>query len=162
MAIRVALLISVAVAGLGAVRSSPPRFCGLARTVNGFDLVQARGIGCAAALTAIVRIERDERGAWACSRAMHAAYELDCRRGGQDLRVLERSPVPVVVRNRVATLANWSFRVRAHALEAHEGSLGWISLGPPPWCVPDAPREVLLALRLRSLTPDGGCFGPYR
>ena len=32
------------------------------------------------------------------------------------------------------------------------------SVARAPFCVPDAPREVLVALGLRPLTPHGGCF----
>jgi hypothetical protein len=149
-------------------RSAPPPtrfvYCGVARTVNGFDLVAARGLFCRAARTAVVRIERDVRGPWLCSRAMHAGYELACAAGRREVRVLERSPVGL---NRepggVVSTYNWSWRVLHRRLEARQDGGGWIDLGPPPWCIPfDAPREVLLALHLRSTTADGGCFARPR
>jgi hypothetical protein len=36
----------------------------------------------------------------------------------------------------------------------------WARVASAPFCVPAAPREVLVALRLRTLTPHGGCFAP--
>ena len=143
-----------------AVTASPEHtFCGLARTVNGFDLVDAAEIGCADARAAIVRIERGRRDAWQCSRGVNAVYELKCVNGAAVVRVLERSPVPVVRVGDGVRLVNWSFRVAGPRLEAREGRLGWISLGRAPWCVPfDGPREVLVALRLRPVTFSGGCF----
>lgn len=136
-------------------------FCGLTRTVNGFDPVSAGDVACGNALPIVAAIERGERGAWACSRAVSADYELECRRGEAVIRVLERSPV-LAVRRRSGTvrLANWLFRLRGRVLDAREDGSGWISLGHAPFCIPDAPREVLVALRLRKLTPNGGCFAP--
>ena len=159
----VAVLISMASAvPTGANGMSPSRpyvFCGLARTVNGFDLVDARGIACAPARSVIGRVERGERGVWNCSRAMHAAFELRCQAGSREVRVLERSPIQPRRVGGVVRLRNWSFRLHGHSLLAREDRLGWVSLGPPPWCIPYAgPREVLVALRLRPVTPHGGCF----
>ncbi|HTR32670.1 MAG TPA: hypothetical protein VMH47_02220 [Gaiellaceae bacterium] len=135
------------------------RWCGLARTVNGFDYVDAAGLSCAAARTLTGAIERGDRGGWDCSRSVHGDVELTCRDGAKTIELLERSPVPAEKRrDGVVTLANWSFRLAARVIEARRGTRTWFSLGPPPWCVPAVPREVLLALPLRSLTPDGGCF----
>jgi hypothetical protein len=123
------------------------------------DLVAAHGIGCAAARTAIVRIERDERGEWDCSRAMRAAFELRCLAGPREVRVLERAPVRVTRVGSIVRLRNWSFAVRGVRLVGRDGRRGWVSLGAPPWCIPFAgPREVLVALGLRPTTPHGGCF----
>lgn len=76
--------------------------------------------------------------------------------------MLERSPVPALRRRDGSVrLANWLFRVRDGTLEAHEdGGRRWLRIAGPPWCVPFAPREALVALRLRPLTADGGCFAP--
>ena len=67
-------------------------FCGLARTVNGFDLVDARRVGCPQARSTIARVERGERGVWNCSRAVSAVFELRCQAGRREVRVLERVP----------------------------------------------------------------------
>ena len=72
----------------------PPAFCGLARTVNGFDAVAASLVTCGSALATIVHIERGDRGAWDCSRAVGGTVELECRQGEQQLQVLERDPAP--------------------------------------------------------------------
>jgi hypothetical protein len=133
-------------------------FCGLARTVNGFDPVSAAEVGCGDALSIVTAIERGDRQAWACARAVNADYELECRDGEAVIHVLERSPVPAVRRSGGVRLANWLFRLRGHRLEAREDGSGWLSIGHAPFCVPDAPREVLVALRLRPVTPNGGCF----
>jgi hypothetical protein len=144
--------------GAGCV--APPVFCGLAWTANGFDPVRAVAeVGCAEARSAVVAIERGRPGDWTCSRAVGATYELDCRRGWQELQVLERAPVPVTRSGATATLANWSFRLDGAALEGRSGAGPWhLLIGRAPYCVPDAPREVLVALRLRPTTPSGGCF----
>lgn len=144
----------------GSACVTPTVWCGLARTVNGFDYVDATGIGCAAARVNTVAIERGNRGFWDCARNVDSTIELTCTNAkGQRIELLERSPVPVTRgRDGAVTLANWSFRLHGPVVEARENALGWISLGRAPWCVPDVPREVLLALPLRSLTPDGGCF----
>ena len=135
------------------------RFCGLARTVNGFDLVDARGLSCRRALVVIPRVERGERADWECSRAVHAVFELRCLLGAAEVRVLERSPLAPQRSGGVVRLRNWSFRIDGAKLLAREGRLGWISLGRAPWCIPsDGPQEVLLALRLAPITPHGGCF----
>ncbi|HZP72778.1 MAG TPA: hypothetical protein VFA97_05290 [Gaiellaceae bacterium] len=134
------------------------RFCGLARTVNGFDYVAAEGIPCAAALTETARIERGERGLWNCSRAMHGAVELACIDGARRLDLLERSPVRARRRGGIVVLANWSFRLRGGTIDGREGWGRWQSLGRAPWCIPSVPREALVALALRPVTPHGGCF----
>jgi hypothetical protein len=54
------------------------------------------------------------------------------------------------------TIANWSFRVHGHVLEARQDARGWLSLGRAPWCAPDAPLEALEALHLHRA--GGGCF----
>jgi hypothetical protein len=143
--------------------ASPPPghfvFCGLARTANGFDYVSAKGMACLPARRAIVAVERGAFGPWRCSRAMHAVYELECRDSVRVVRVLERAPgVPGNAAGTVVVGA-WAFRVLRHRLDARNGAGGWIDLGRAPWCAPyDAPREVLVALKLRPTTPDGGCF----
>lgn len=107
----------------------------------------------------IGRIERDERGVWNCSRAVHAVFGLRCQAGLREVRVLERSPIEPRRVAGIVRLRNWSFRLRGKSLLAREDLLGWVSLGAAPWCIPYAgPREVLLALRLRPITPNGGCF----
>lgn len=123
-------------------------FCGLARTVNGYDYVAAAGRACGDALLLVPWIERGERGPWDCSRSLGGPIELTCRDGGARVELLERSPVPATRRGAVVTLANLTFRLGRGPLA-----------GPGPWCVPDVPREVLVAFRLRPLTPNGGCFG---
>jgi hypothetical protein len=140
---------------------APFSFCGLARTANGFDPVRAAAVPCGLALPDVVAIERGDRGDWACSRAVNAAYELECRNGEDVIQVLERSPVPAVRRRSgVVRLANWLFLLRGRRLLAREdGTTGWVTIGHAPFCVPTAPREVLVALKLRALTPHGGCFG---
>jgi hypothetical protein len=136
-------------------------YCGLARTVNGFDYVRATGLGCAAARVNVAAIERDDRGSWTCARNVGGEIELTCTNGAEKVELLERSPVPATrAPGGVVTLSNWSFRRHGREIEGRQDELGWISLGRAPWCIPGIPREVLLALRLRSLTPDGGCFGP--
>ena len=157
------------VAACGAPCASPPPspppkpvFCGFARTVNGFDPVRVvKGVSCPRARSAVAGVEHGAPGPWACSRAVHAAYELDCRTSGAEIQVLERSPVPAVRHGAVVTLANWSFRLRGEALEGRTATLGWRALiVRPPYCVPAAPREALVALGLRRTTPSGGCFAP--
>jgi len=157
-----ATMLALAAGAAAAHAPAPFAFCGLSRTVNGFDPVRASGVRCGAALSDVSAIERGDRGDWACSRAMHAAYELECRRGAARLQVLERSPVPAVRRSDgTVDLANWRFRLAGRALWAREdGHAAWTRIGRAPFCVPAAPREVLVALRLRPLTPHGGCFAP--
>ena len=140
----------------------PPKFCGLARTVNGFDPVSAvKGISCGRARGAIRGVERGDAGPWVCSRAVHASYELDCRTSGAEIQVLERSPVPAVRRGGVVTLANWSFRLHGAGLQGLTGRGHWQTLiAQPPYCVPDVPRQVLAALPLRRTTSAGGCYAP--
>jgi hypothetical protein len=92
---------------------------------------------------------------------VHAAYELDCRTSGAEIQVLERSPVPAVRRGGVVTLANWSFRLHGADLQGLTGRGHWQTLiARPPYCVPDAPRQVLAALPLRRTTSAGGCYAP--
>ena len=89
---------------------------------------------------------------------MHGAVELSCRDGSRLLALLERSPVPARRRGAVVTLANWSFRLVGPEIEGRELHGAWRPLGRAPWCVPGVPREALVALRLRPVTPHGGCF----
>ena len=127
--------------------------------MNGFDYVQAAGLGCAAARVNVVAIERNDRGFWTCARNVGGRIELTCTKGHEKLELLERSPVAATrAPDGVVTLSNWSFRLHGDVIEGRQDALGWISLGRAPWCIPDVPREVLLALPLRSLTADGGCF----
>jgi len=119
--------------------------------VNGFDYVQATNLGCTRALALTPAIERGDRGAWDCSRSVGGQVELTCRDGRERIDLLERSPVPARRRGDTVTLANLTFRL-GHGVLAGRG----------PWCVPDVPREVLTSLRLRPLTPDGGCFARRR
>ena len=142
----------------GAECAPPFTFCGLEHTLNGFDPVSAADVDCGMALPIVANVERGDRGAWACSRAVGADYELECRNGEAVIRVLERSPVPAVRRKGGVRLANWFFRLRGRTLTAREDGGASITIGRAPFCVPDAPREVLVALRLRKLTPNGGCF----
>lgn len=137
----------------------PPAYCGLARTTNGFDYVRAAGIECPAALGSVVSIERNERGPWGCSRNVDGTIELTCVDGDRRIELLERSPVPATHRGGVVTLSNWSFRVSGRLMQGRrDGSARWLSLGRAPWCIPDVPREVLVALGLKPLTANGGCF----
>lgn len=135
----------------------PPVFCGLARTVNGFDYVRSAGVACPSALGITVSIERNVRGPWLCSRSVGGDVELTCTLGTEKIELLERSPVPARAHDGIVTLANWSFRLRRRTLLGRNEKT-WRSFGPAPWCVPDLPREVLVAVKLRPLTPDGGCF----
>ena len=152
-----ASLAASALAGCGA--SHRAAFCGLVHPAFGFDPVAVvHGMSCTAGRQAVLDIERDQGGGWTCSRAMHAAYELDCREGLREVQILETAPVPPTRHGGVVTLADWSFRLADGVLQArHRGA--WIDLSGPPYCVTDAPRSVLLALGLRSETPHGGCFG---
>lgn len=145
------------VAACGAACAPPPVFCGLARTVNGFDYVRATGIACPSALGATVSIERGVRGPWACARNTGGVIELTCANDTEKIELLERSPVHATRSGGEVRLANWTFRLRDGHMEGRS-SKRWLPLGRPPWCVPDVPREVLLAFRLRSITKDGGCF----
>lgn len=145
----------------GAACVPPTAYCGLARTVNGFDYVQGTGVGCTAARVITAEIERNNRGPWTCARNVGGQIELTCTDGNEKIELLERSPVPATVGpSGVVTLSNWSFRLHGSVLQGRQDALGWLSLGHAPWCIPDVPREALLALRLKSLTPDGGCFRP--
>jgi hypothetical protein len=149
-----ALLALSVLAGCGGGHRSS--FCGLA--YPGFEPVAVvHGMSCRQALAAVGDIESDQGGGWTCSRAMHAAYELDCRSGPREVRILESVPVRAKRHGAIVTLANWSFRIAGGRLQARQ-SHGWIDAGGPPFCVTDAPRPVLIALRLRPETPHGGCF----
>ena len=107
----------------------PPTFCGLARTVNGFDPVSAvTGISCPRARAAVRDVERGAPGPWVCSRAVHATFELDCRTSAAEVQVLERSPVPATRHGATVTLANWSFRLRGPALQGLTGHGHWLTL----------------------------------
>lgn len=156
----IAAVLALTGCGSPATHRGGSAFCGLALTANGFDPVAARGIGCGAALRATAAIEAGTRGDWECARAMHASYELQCRAGSAVVEVLERSPVAARARaDGDVSLAGWSFRLRGRALLGRPAGGRWREVARAPWCVPAAPREVLVALRLRPLTPHGGCFG---
>jgi hypothetical protein len=144
----------------GAACVPVPTFCGLAWTVNGFDPVSAVAeIGCPDALRAVVGIERKVHSDWTCTRTSQAGYKLDCTNRWQKLQVLERAPVPPVGAGDVVTLANWSFRVAGPRLLGRSGTGPWHTLARHlPFCVSQAPREVLVALRLRPVTPQNDCF----
>jgi hypothetical protein len=153
-AVAAALTLVAAGCGQGHARA----FCGLVDTANGFDPVEAvQGISCPGAEAAVTAIERG-RGGWDCSRAMHAAYELDCRLGGRELQVLETVPATATNRGGIVTLAGWTFRIAGDRLEARSTRGRTLDLGVPPFCVTAAPRQALVALGLRATTPDGGCF----
>ena len=138
----------------------PPQFCGLARSSQGFVPVSATGeIACNEALAAGAAIKRGEPGEWGCLQ-VGAGPEVDCWRGAVKVRVLDRIPATPVRRNGVVTLANWSFRVSRDVLQGRRDERRWIVLGRRPFCVPVAPRAVLVALRLRPLRPNGNCFVP--
>lgn len=154
---RLALCASLAASAAACGGGHHAAFCGLVRA-QGFQPVEAvRGVSCANALAAVRAGARD----WTCSRAMHAAYELDCRDGARELQVLERTPLRAKVHGGVVTLANWSFRLVGRRLEARSAG-AWVELPGPPFCIPDAPREALVALRLHALTAHGGCFTSRR
>ena len=141
----------------------PPRFCGLGRSSQGFVPVNATGeITCNEALAAGAAIKQGELGEWGCS-PVGTGPELDCWRGAVKVRVLDRVPVLPVRRNGVVRLANWTFRVSRDVLQAQrDDRRSWIALGRRPFCVPVAPRGVLVALRLRPLRANGNCFVPRR
>ncbi|HEY6962115.1 MAG TPA: hypothetical protein VI408_09535 [Gaiellaceae bacterium] len=139
-----------------------PEFCGLARTRNGFDYVRATAFACAAARATVVAIERGGAGTWVCSRNVDAMVELTCVGGEAKIELLERSPVAAARDGDTVTLANWTFRLRGRTIEGRGDSGRWVTLGRAPWCIPDLPREVLLAFRLKPLTPNGGCFTSRR
>lgn len=140
----------------------PPQFCGLAWTVRGFVPVQmVAGDSCAAALAAVVGIERGQRGDWQCAVTVDGVDELECRNGDAELQVLRRPPVPAIRRGPLVTLANWSFRIFGVSLQGRSGIGPWhLLVRRPPFCVPAAPLEVLVSLRLRRTTPTGSCFAP--
>jgi len=137
----IAAVLALSGCGSASSHTAGAGFCGLARTANGFDPVAARGVGCAAALRVTVAIEGGARGNWACSRAMHAAYELQCRDGGALLEVLERPPVAAVVRKGGdVSLANWRFHLRGSELLGRPARGRWRVVAHAPLCVPAAPR----------------------
>jgi hypothetical protein len=133
-------------------------FCGLVRTANGFEPVRAGEVACGTARPVVAAVERGNRGDWTCSPAVNADYVLDCRSGEAVIQVLGHSPVPAVRRSGGVRLANWLFRLRGRALQARQDGSGWTTLGRAPFCVPAAPREVLVALELRPQTANRGCF----
>lgn len=152
-----ASLAASALAGCGSHRAAG--FCGLVHNAYGFDPVRVvHGMSCADGRQAVFDIERDQGGGWQCYRAMHAAFELDCRQGREEVQILEQAPTAPTRKGGVVTLADWSFRLSERILQARRDG-PWIDLSGPPYCVTDAPRAVLLALRLRPETPHGGCFG---
>lgn len=140
----------------------PPRFCGLAWTVKGFVPVEmVSGGSCPAMLAAVVAIERGQRADWRCVPAGDGADELDCRNGDLELQMLHHPPVPATRHGALVTLANWSFRLFGESLRGRSGIGPWhVLVRRPPFCVPAAPLEVLVALRLRRTTQVGECFAP--
>jgi hypothetical protein len=137
----------------------PTVFCGLARTANGFDYVQAAAVACSAALGIVASVERGVTGPWVCSRSTNGTIELTCRTPDARIDVLERSPVAAHRVGATVRIANWIFRLGRRAIVARaDGRRAWISLGASPWCIPDVPRDVLVAFRLRPSTPNGGCY----
>jgi hypothetical protein len=140
----------------------PPQFCGLAWTVNGFDPVQmVTGDSCASTLGAVVTIERGNHGDWQCAAAADPGGVLDCLNGATELEVLRRSPVPATRHGALVTLANWSFQLDGRSLRGRSGLGPWhLLIRRPPFCAPAAPREALVALRLRQTTATGNCFVP--
>ena len=143
----------------GSACAPKPVFCGLARTANGFDYVEATSFACAAARTTAVAIERGQAGIWACSRDVNGAVELTCTEGDARIDLLERSPVPATRVGNVVSLANWTFRLlRSGSIQGHNRTGSWLAFGRAPWCIPGIPREVLIAFALEPLTRNGGCF----
>jgi hypothetical protein len=137
----------------------PPVYCGLARTVNGFDYVQSTNLACPSARGASVSIERGVRGPWVCSRLVGASVELSCTAANSRIDLLERSPVPATRHGAAVVLSNWTFRLRGRVvLGRPAGRLRWQTLARRRWCVPEVPREVLTAFGLTPTTPHGGCF----
>jgi hypothetical protein len=141
-----------------ACATPPPQFCGLALTSHGFDPVQAAGLPCSDADAAVVGLESNELGDWICSPASDSV-KIDCRRGFTSVQALVHAPATVVRRGAVVTLADWSFRLHGHTLQARQGSRRWRTLGHAPFCAPVAPSEVLRALPLRPAA-TAGCFVP--
>jgi hypothetical protein len=135
-------------------------FCGLARTAKGFEPVRAGEVACGNALKIVTGVEAGDPGDWSCTRDTGADQTLDCHEGEAEIQTLARSPLPAVRRSGGVRLANWVFRLRGRTLQGRQDGSGWATLGRAPLCVPVAPREVLVALRLRPLTPNGRCFTP--
>ena len=146
------------VSACGSACVPQPVFCGLARTANGFDYVQATSFACDAARATVVAIERGQAGTWVCSRNIQTVVELTCVGGESRIELLERSPVPAARAGNVVSLANWTFRLGGRSMQGRGDNGRWVSLGRAPWCIPDVPREVLLAFKLKPLTQSGGCF----
>ena len=130
-------------------------FCGLARTATGFEPVSAGDVACGQALQIV---ERGEMTQWSCTRATEAANVLECRKDEAVIRVLAQSPLHAVRTSGGVRMANWLFRVRGRALQAREDGGSWATIARAPFCVPSAPREVLVALRLRRLAANAACY----
>ena len=139
----------------------PPKFCGLAWTVKGFVPVELdEGDSCAASLAAAVAVERGLSGDWQCSPVVGGSAP-DCSRQGAEFKVLRRSPVPALRHGSVVQLANWTFALAGLLLQGRSGAGPWHTLArKPPYCVPAAPVEVLVALRMRRTGRSGNCFVP--
>jgi hypothetical protein len=135
-----------------------PLSCGLARTVKGFEPVQAAGIDCPEAREAVAAAERGEVRRWVCTRRTRGGVEIECVKGGAHARVLAR-PVERAVRHRgFVSVGQWSFRLRGGRLQAREGAHGWVAISRRPFCGSLVPREVLVALGLHAVRRPAGCF----
>ena len=139
----------------------PPKFCGLAWTVKGFVPVELdEGGSCASSLAGAVAVERGLSGDWQCTAGVGASA-LDCSRKGAEFKVLRRSPVPAIRHGARVQLANWTFARAGRSLQGRSGFGPWHTLDRrPPYCVPAAPVEVLVALGLRRAARNGPCFVP--
>lgn len=149
-------------AACGAPCVPPQVFCGLIRTASGFVPVRAAVIDCGDARTEATALAGSPQPGWSCNAPSGGDVFLDCTRGEEEIGFLRRSPLPAVRRwSGAVRLANWLFRVGGRRLEAREdGTPGWVTLGRAPFCLPVAPRAVLVALRLEATTPGGTCFAP--
>jgi hypothetical protein len=132
--------------------------CGLARTVRGFEPVQAAGIDCPEAREAIAAAERGTARGWACTRRARRGVQIDCVEGVAHARALVRPAEPTLRHRGFVSVAQWSFRVRSDHLEAREGLHGWVDVARAPFCVPLVPSEVLVALGLHRVRRDTSCF----
>ena len=132
--------------------------CGLARTVRGFEPVQAAGTDCPEAREAVAAAERGTARGWGCTRRARRGVEMDCVEGVAHARVLAHPAEPAVRHRGFVSVAQWSFRVRSNHLEAREGAHGWIELARAPFCVPLVPSEVLVALELHRVRRGTSCF----
>ena len=132
--------------------------CGLARTVKGFEPVQAAGIDCPEARRIVAAAERGAVRGWACTRRAGRGVDSDCVEGVAHARVLARPAEPAVRHRGFVSVAQWSFRVHSDRLEARDGAHGGIGVGRAPFCVPLVPREVLVALALHRVPRDTSCF----